>query len=399
MAQTPLDKLGKSTSKYIYTAEDKERASGIAGVLPAVRKYAVGTGHCSLVVTSNNCHAMTAAHCLQDTLTKQGKVRWDKLSEGKNPIAMGFMKDGALPATVQIDKTIQVTLLTNGEKSRLVAEGKSQELNDRQLKLWGMQSYLDRHSMMGEPKDAVASGVEISIVSTDAQVLAIGRGFSNRVVLPTDFGRKNSNDEYISNAVFDDADSYFTLVRDGRVLELADYALVKIPGEKCTCAKTGDLQETENVVVAGFSSDAMPTDPLSKFAIGPHSERSSTPFSYGDQCYTLGSQTELLTQNFNVLGKIIIYAIAGAKLHEVDRMNQAISRRLKDTMILTNARAAPGASGGAMFNSTGQLVGITTMVMQHLSGQKTVGLRIDEIKKQLKTSIGDQALEEAFRCE
>ncbi len=399
-AQTSLDKLGKSTSKYIFAPEDKERASGIADVLPAVRKYSVGTGHCSLIVTSNNCHAMTAAHCLQESLSKQGNVRWEKLSDQKDALTMGFVKDGVLPATVQIDKTMKLKFLTNGEKSRLVTDGKSLELNELQMKQWGMHSYLDRYNMTKLPRDAgaVASGVELSIATTDVQVLAIGRGFSNRAPSPKDFGRKNSNGEFVESAVFDDADSYYKFVRDGRVHDLADYALVKLPGDKCTCAKTGDLQETENVVVAGYSSDARPTDPLSTFAIGPHSERSNTPFSYGDQCYTFGSQAPMITENLNLLGKIVVYAIAGAKLHELDRMNQAMSRHLKDRLIVTNARAAPGASGGAMFNSTGQLVGINTMVLQHLSGQKTVGLRIDEIKKQLKTSIGDQALEEAFRC-
>ncbi len=392
-------KTPAGTSQYQFAIEEKELNNGIAAALGSVRNYDVSGGHCSLVVTSKSCYALTAAHCLKDILTAQGKVEWHALSGTKKPIGMGTIKPGALPADINIGSTMKIKFLKAGELSRYVLEGVTKDLAPSQQKLFGLQRQLDLYNSSRPEGTAAATGVEISVENKKAQVIAIGNGFANRALELKDFERPLSADELGVGGVMSDPDTYYKFIRESRGLDLADHALLKLSEENCTCVKSGDLADSEDVVVAGFSSDAerMPglLNPTQSVVYGA----SSVPYAYGDQCYSFGSSTELLTKNLGFLGKVIVYTAAGWQLQQSDDMYRNMMKHLKDKIIVTNARAAPGASGGAMLSSKGELAGITTLVMQHASGQKTAGVRVSEIKDQLKASVHESIFSDAFNCE
>ncbi len=400
-AQTIKLELPLSTSSYRFKVEKKESESGVAKALEAVRSYDIDDGKCSLVVTSKSCHALTAAHCFQRLLTKQGKVEWQVLSSGKEPLQMGYIKNDLLPFDLEIGSTFLFKFLTDGGVSRYSQGSQSIDLSDSQKRTFGAQMQIDRYNRDRAPGTPVATGIEISIESKSATLLGLGRGFSNRTVGITDFEHPAHGQEMGSSqsGVMSDPDSYNKFVRESRGLDLADFALLKLPEENCTCVKSGDLTDDEDVIVAGFSHDAVAQSKLLRASGKVEYGSSVVPYSYGDQCYALGSQGEELTKNLNLLGKVIVYAAVGYRLHQSDEMYRAMLKHLKDRIIVTNARAAPGASGGAMLNSKGQLVGITTLVMQHVSGQKTSGIRITEIKDQLKSLVDEKVLSDAFQCD
>lgn len=374
-------------------------SNGVAAALGSVRSYSAGRENCSLVVTSKSCYALTAAHCLKDILTSQGKVEWQALSGGKNPIGMGTMKPGSLPTEIGIGSTMKIKFLKTGEASRYVVDGVEKELTPNQQKQFKIPQQLDFYNSFRSEGAAPATGVEISVENKKAQVIAIGNGFANRVPELKDFERPPSPDELGVGGVLSDPDTYYKFIRESRGHDLADHALLKLSEENCTCVKSGDLADSEDVVVAGFSGEAVRMSELLNPTQSVVHGASNVPYAYGDQCYSFGSSAEILTKNLGFLGKVIVHTAAGWQLQQSDETFRSMMKHLKDKIIVTNARAAPGASGGAMLNSKGELAGITTLVMQHASGQKTAGVRVSEIKDQLKASVNESTLNAAFNCE
>ncbi len=393
--------LPKSTSSYHFVLENLERENGIANALTAVRDYGVDGGKCLLVVTSKSCYALTAAHCFQRILSAKGNVTWQVLSDVKKPIQIGFVKDGVLPYDLDLETSFRFKILKGGQVSRYTENGQVKTLTASQQRIFGLQDQIDRYNSKQGPETSPATGIEISLMSPTAKVIAIGRGFSNRTISIKDFEQPASDrrGDESAGGVMSDSDTFYKFVRESRALDLADYALLKLPEENCKCATAGELNENENVVVAGFSHDAVATAPMVAASLTSELSAANVPFSYGTQCYALGSQVELFTRDLNLLGKIIVHTSVGWQLRQTDTMYRSMITNLKDQIIVTNARAAPGASGGAMFNSTGQLVGITTMTMQHASGQKSYGIRLSEIKDQLRKTVGEQVFSDAFRCD
>ena len=398
-AQTIQLTFPKAASPYRFGIEEKELGNGVGAALGAIRSYDVDGGKCSLVVTSKSCYALTAAHCLKDMLTAQGKVDWQALSQAKNSMSMGTMKPGSLPADLNIGSSMKITYLKSGDKSRFVSEGVAKDLTPNQIEQFGLQRQLDRYNLSRPDGEPAATGVEVSIDTKRAKVVAIGHGFANRALSMRDFEPTNNHELVGNGGVMSDSDSYYKFVRESRGLDLADHALLKLSEENCTCVKTGELSESEDVIVAGFSSDAVQMSKLVKPPSSVEYGGSSVPYSYGDQCYSFGSQAEIFTRNLGFLGKVIVYTAAGWQLQQNDEMNRNMMKHLRDKIIVTNARAAPGASGGAMLNSKGQLVGVTTLVMQHASGQKSLGVRISEIKDQLRATVQESMLTDAFSCD
>ena len=280
-----------------------------------------------------------------------------------------------------------------------MVDGVGRELTPNQQKQFRVLQQLDFYNSFRSDGVAVATGVEISVENKKAQVIAIGNGFPNRVPEYRDFERPRNSDEFGVGGVMSDWDTYYKFIRESRGLDLADHALLKLPEENCTCVKSGDLADSEDVVVAGFSGDAVKMSELLNPTASVMFGASNVPYAYGDQCYSFGSSAELLTKNLGFLGKVIVYTAAGWHLQLTDDMFRNMMKHLKDKIIITNARAAPGASGGAMLNSRGELAGITIRVLQHASGQKTAGVRVSEIKDQLKASVSESTLSEAFNCE
>jgi hypothetical protein len=315
-------------------------------------------------------------------------------------MAMGTMKAGSLPADISIGSSMKITFLKSaGETSRVVAEGVAKDLTPNQVKQFGLQQQVDRYNLSGREGEPAATGVEISIETKRAKVVAVGHGFANRALSAKDFEPPINQDAAGVGGVMNDPDSYYKFMRESRSLDLADHAVLKLAEENCTCVKTGELSDSEDVIVAGFSGDAVQMSKLLNLKTSVDYGGSGVPYSYGDQCYSFGSQAEIFSKNLGLLGKVIVYTGAGWALHQTDEMYRNMMKHLKDKIIVTNARAAPGASGGAMLNSKGQLVGITTLVMQHASGQKSSGVRISEIRDQLKSSLHQSTLSDIFDCE
>lgn len=393
-ARTAQLNFPKPPPPYRFVIGQKELGNGVGVALGAVRNYDVDEGNCSLVVTSNSCYALTAAHCIYGLLAAQGKVEWQPVSGFKTPMAMGKMKAGALPAEIAIGSSAKITWLRSGQTSRIVSEGVAKDLPSSRAKL-----LIDRFNVMKPEGEPAATGVEISIESKRVKVIAIGRGFGNRPLFANDFEPPANHDADGVSDVTSDSNSFYKFMRKSRNLDLADHALLKLPEENCSCVETGELSDSEHVIVAGFSGDAVEIlsqqEPFTSIEYG----RSGVPYSYGDQCFSFGSQAEILTKNLGLLRKVILYTTFGWELQQADEMYRNRMKHLKDKIIVTNARAAPGASGGAMLNSSnGQLVGITSTILLHASGQKALGVRVSEIKDQYKTSLAESTLNEAFNC-
>lgn len=392
-------KIPEPTSQYRFAIEEKEVNNGVAAALGAVRNYDVSGGHCSLVVTSKSCYALTAAHCLRDLLAAQGKVEWQALSGVKDPIRIGTMKPGALPSEIGIGSAMKVKFLKAGQASRYVVDGVEKEMTPNQQRQFRIPQQLDFYNSFRSDGVAAATGVEISVENKKAQVIAIGNGFANRALAPKDFDRPPNPDDPRVGGVMSDPDTYYRFVRDSRALDLADHALLKLSEENCTCVKSGELADSEDVVVVGFSGDALQKSTLLNPTQSVVYGASNVPYAYGDQCYSFGSSAELLTRNLGILGKVVVYTLAGLQHQQSDDIFRSRIKYLKDKIVITNARAAQGASGGAMLNSKGELAGITTQVIPHASGQKTAGVRVSEIKDQMKATLNDTTLNDAFNCD
>jgi len=367
-----------------------------------VRRYGVGPAECSLVVTSKSCHALTAAHCLKAVLEKDEKITWQKLSPVKRPLRMGRVKDGVLPYDLDIGNTLKFKILTDGEGSRAVDRGQSTELTPAQIESFEIQQRIDRHNRTRKADAPLATGVEVSVDRRPAKILAMGQGFASCDVFPADLEsvrRGSSKDQAFRGGAMSDPDSHFKFVSESRTLGLADFALLKLPDESCSCVKTGSLADNENVVVAGFSHDAVAPGASRPDAIVGRLDGESVPYAYGEQCYVFGSSTEILARNLNFFEKFAVYATVGSHFQQVDDIYRSMMKHLKSRLIVTTARAAPGSSGGAMLNSSGQLAGIITSGVMHASGKKAAGIRIDELKDQLKAMIGEEALGAAFQCD
>lgn len=396
--------IPKPKSEYLYKVGEKEQGNGVANALSAVRSYNVDGGKCSLVVTSKSCYALTAAHCFQRLLSDQGKVDWQILWEGKTPLKMGFMKDGALPAQLPINSTIKMRYLKGGEPSRFVQDGKATTLNSKVITSFGVQRQLDLYNLRRPEGTEPATGIEYSIEDVKASVVAVGRGFANRTIGLSDFeiAARSSTDSNSLNGVMSDYDSFYKYTRDSRTLELADFALLKLPEDNCSCVKAGQLNEGDSVAVAGFSRDAKGTAAVDRLLpdIDYGHQTTTVPYAYGEQCKVLGDQGELVTRNLNLIGKVVVYSAIGWHLRQGDESYKAMFKHLNDRVIVTDAKAAPGASGGAMLNgSNGHLVGITTLNLAHMSGMKTSGLRIQEIKDQLRQLVHESVYNDAFNCD
>jgi hypothetical protein len=214
-------KIPAPTSQYRFAIEEKELNNGIAAALGSVRNYDVSGGQCSLVVTSKSCYALTAAHCLRDVLSSQGKVEWQALSGGKNPIGLGTMKPGSLPSEIGINSTMKIKFLKAGEASRYVVDGIEKELTPNQQKLFRIPQQLDFYNSFRSDGVAIATGVEISVENTKAQVIAIGHGFANRLLERNDLERPPNPEESVGGGVMSDADSFYKFIRESRGLNLA----------------------------------------------------------------------------------------------------------------------------------------------------------------------------------
>lgn len=162
---------------------------------------------------------------------------------------------------------------------------------------------------------------------------------------------------------------------------LADFALLKLPGDNCTCVKTADFEPGTNVVVVGFAGENYPR-------IG------NTVAPFGESAISIGQQCEPQMTQF------------------IEQKRKDLYENLKNEFIFHNARSKGGTSGGALLNPNSELIGINTFSQAGLSGYILNLIKFDSplddinaalstkfIKEKLKETLPPEIFEEAFKCE
>lgn len=116
-------------------------------------------------------------------------------------------------------------------------------------------------------------------------------------------------------------------------------------------------------IVAGYSGDA-------GSMYGAAEQIVIVPHSVGAQCETPPEALSIFNNDkTGALAKVAIHLIAGYAARHTDEMWRAQFKHIGDKLLVVKANAAPGASGGGVFNNKGEMVGVTTTTSRSLAGQ------------------------------
>lgn len=358
--QNPL--LSTQVPLYKYTTSsdsDFIKTNDIVKSLKAIKHYSVDDSHCSAVVTSSSCLGLTAAHCFRDYLEKHKKIDWTLVADTTPAIKFGNVDVKHLPIKIerQKDKKDSMFITRNGLAIKKLLQ------------------------------------TEDSI-----ELIALGDGMNSWNTFPDSFTSNNYDSAQHFLTDFNEFTKYTKQTKSG---VLSDYAVVRLPGDKCECAPTQDEIEGNNFISAGYGEEALFIASLFQL---PISSDIVTPHSSGNLvCGPFESNFTKAYKSLTFIQKVYIQLRFPNHLYNVNKIDirtNAILSLLPNEILVTTARISGGASGGGTLDEKGSLVGINIQLNRLPNNSvQTVSLKVSEIKEQLKNKISTELYTELFNCE
>ena len=148
----------------------------------------------------------------------------------------------------------------------------------------------------------------------------------------------------------------------------------------------------------GYPGDAEKQDKTLGFILGANQFAPS--ISTGNSCEIRFENLRRQIENLSTFKKFLVAMLYSRSHAELENQTKIYHEIYKNEVIIHNARSGPGASGGGLFNSDGDLIGIN---MRGSNFEKdpdpvSAALSIKYIKDELKKKLPADVFAEAFQC-
>lgn len=364
--------------EYPSTVPEELRSEKFESSRAAVRNYGSRGGFCSYVVTSKSCHALTAAHCISDALIAGKHMNWVNQNESGSK-KLGWLNKK--PSEIQFLLTEFSLLPAKDGKDAIVENGKSSEIDPAEVKK-KMDWFRSRSEKIKGP-------LVQELKENKVQLLAMGQGIFPGGGLDVSAGFDQPLDD-------NELENFYTYMRDTKTEIMADYAMIKLPGENCTCVRTGKPKDNNKVVVVGYPGE-------SQFSIAdggiPGTSRKAS-FSIGYRCAPSMQNTKSIVAQQAPLYRFMYNIFGSAFINKKELIRKTVSKVFKDEIIAHTAFSTGGVSGGALFNDDMELIGINTMGDYATTSPDfySMALSIDYIQREVKSQLSEQEYSSAFDC-
>lgn len=377
-------KLPGQTNPFVVKREypkevpEELRSEKFERVRASIKNYSSIGGTCSYVITSKSCHALTAAHCISNALTAGKHMNWVSQNE------MGTKKLGWLnkkPSEIQFQLS-EYSLLPSSDGKDAILKNGQPLLSDPAIVRKELDWFRNRYTQIKGP-------LTQEYKDNKVQLLAMGSGIFSSGGLDTNAGFEKPIDD-------NELENFYTYMRDTKTEIMADYAMIKLPGENCTCVRAGKPKDNNKVVVVGYPGE-------SQFSIidgGIPGTSRKASFSTGYRCAPSMQNTRSILASQKPLVQFLFNIFNGALINKKELIRKTVDRVFKSQIISHTAFSSPGVSGGGLLNDDMELIGINTMgeVNDSSPDFNSTALSIEYIQQELKTQLSEQEYSSAFDC-
>lgn len=320
---------------------DEKKDSVIKDERKAVREYFLWEVYrCTLTVISNSCYALTSGHCLEYYLS--------------------------------LNKHTDELKIDDSDQSILVM------IDSKKLKGLNLPLTLNK-----KPEQA--------------KFVAMGTGLGPAIRLS--YTPPVAPDhEGTSTAPIYDYKEFNKFIKNSNYGPLADWALIKLPEQNCSCLPTGNETPNGNVIMTGYPNNDIHTIEAKKRF--PDDE---TPISVAEGIICVPDKTNKRADinKLPAIRRIIAKAMHTAEISYQEKMLKETAETFKDQLIFHNAISGNGASGGALVNSRHELVGINQggTDFSKETDPFSIAVSIEHIKKEIQKRVSPEEFKEAFSCD